>query len=491
MVLPAYPKSFAQGEDPSRWHGSFQYVHFIRIDTRKYDTVPSFYRSDFRGARLEQCHFSSTNIDRSDFVGSIIDCCTFDKVYFGNSGICNTTVTSSMFVRVRLNAGEISRSYFQNCTFEGCDFFNTTAFDVRFERCSFTDCSFKGAGFENITFEQCRFVNADLADMTPYNFMFKGCDLSGVKFSLDYIGSYLFDATSISKVMYKYLDTELDISELDEVTSRALLENFETNRRYPELFNLYIYISPSLRHMPNLARAAIRALNGALRHPHVIESNESLKNIFRAIDFHFSVGQFRIPELLKVLQWIRSKAVVIADFEKSYLLDERANYFEKLLTFGRYPAEYLSDTELYKTPAIVEFVFEGLDREIGIDEVRKIFGVIDTVGGGLGVEYTILEVRAGSVIVQVLTAAVFALIIVKAARATIGCLIQTAVMIAVGTAIMKQLNKATTPEDVKRCLSVIGVDFLKITSLETVADALRTVSKIGVKLGQTQEGSGN
>jgi len=377
MALPAHPKMFVQGDDPASWNGCFQYVNFIGIDTRKYSNTPSFYRSDFRGSVFKKCYIFNVNIDRSDYTGSLIDTCTFDDVFFGNSGICNSTITNSIFICAKFNAGEISRSHFTECTFRACEFTNTTAFDVRFECCSFDNCSFKGAGFENIAFEQCRFAHADLSDMTPYNFMFKKCDLSGVVFDLDYIGSYLFDGTSIGHVKYKYLDTELDVTALDDPTVRALLKNLEENRRYAELLNFYIYVSPSLQHVPNLAQAAIHALSGALAHPHPIESNEALKNIFRAIDFHFSVGQFRISELLTVLQWVRSNAIVIPNFERSYLLDERANYFERLLAFGRYPTEYLSDENLLNTPAIIEFVYNGISRENALDEVRKIFKAID------------------------------------------------------------------------------------------------------------------
>ena len=115
----------------------------------------------------------------------------------------------------------------------------------------------------------------------------------------------------------------------------------------------------------------------------------------------------------------------------------------------------------------------------------------DPANGGRRAEYSILDVRVGSIIVQVITASVFALAIAKAARATIGCLIQAAVMVVAGSAMVKQLKKAGSPEDVKRCLSTIGIDFSEATSFEAISTALQNVSAIGVKLGQTQESGGN
>jgi len=489
MSLPVNYKKFMQGDDPANWNGCFQYTTFDSIDFRKYLSPPSFYRSDFRGAIFNNTYFYMINIDRSDIVSAVIDNCCFDMCDFGNAGICNTTLSNTKFTKVAQKNAEISRSIFLNCEFEETSFDNSTAFNNKFVKCSFIHCSFRGAGFEDIIFNECQFESIDLADMTPYKFTFENCDLSNVLLSLDHLGTYLFDKTSIQKTRYKYLDDILDIDELDAPILNGLLSNMHENGRYYELVNLCIYFSDAIERSFDIKNILCQSLNSAISHPHPIERMETIKNLFKAISFHLSKGQITICNVLAVISWCKLMDKKDIDFDLGFYIEEQARYLEKTIAFGRYPFSLIINEDLIYGEAVINFCCELTDTDEAKRQVSAVFSLVQMHVGFSKDMFIIEGVYPGSLIVSVITTSFLAMVILRVVHAAVGHSLQVALEVKTSKVLMRRIEQAQTPEEIKGYLTVLKIDESSLTN--ELASYLSSFSRINVSIADGKKSAGN
>jgi len=489
MSLPVNYKKFVQGDDPANWNGCFQYTTFDSVDFRKYISPPSFYRSDFRGAIFNNTYFYMLNIDRSDIVSAVIDNCCFDMCDFGNTGICNTTISNTRFTKVAQKNAEISRSIFLNCEFEETSFDNSTAFNNKFVKCRFTRCSFRGAGFEDITFNECHFESIDLADMTPYKFIFEDCDLSNVLLSLDHLGTYLFDKTSIQKTRYKYLDDVLDIDELNAPILNGLLSNMHENGRYYELVNLCIYFSDAIGRSFDIKNILCRSLDSAINHPHPIERMEIMKNLFKAIPFHFSKGQITVCNVLAVISWCQLIDKKDLDFDLVFYIEEQARYLEKVIAFGRYPFSLLINDDLIYSEAVINFCCDLTDADEAQRQVIAVFSIIQMHAGFSKNMFVIDGVYPGSLIVRVITTAFLAMLILRVGHAAVGNVIQVALEVKACTVLMRQIEQAQTAEEINGYLTVLKIDESSLTN--ELVSYLSSFSRINVSIADGKKSASN
>lgn len=400
MSAPVERWKFSDTGEIKREKENFQNFLFENIDLSKHSEPISFFRSDFRGSKVINSHFYKNNFDRADFIDSYVSHSTFEKCCFGTDFI-NTYFSHSNFIQNTNDGCSIV-----NCTFNECNlseevFTNCTIRDCVFINCTLQKCKMEMNTVSEILFDGCTFNRINLAHQGAYNFKFNACQLSDVIVDPDYIGSYLFKETDLTKIRYQYrgADFNLNSDQIDNL--KALSEFYSNSRRYYEAFNLIILINSISPHKNSLLEAFKSVIVNILSDKHALRKFNNLNNVLSTLEFYCNSNDIETLDFIDMLKvfdsinqatlpfkeylTIRSKLGLVQSLFEDALLSWNSNRLPGQGQF--YSVLEINEEELSVTLNTLDHFFTSVAKEyFGHADSSKCYSVVGTWRGSFFIE---------------------------------------------------------------------------------------------------------
>ncbi len=377
---------------------NFQNFLFSKIDLRKSKAPISFYRSDFRSAKFSDFVLYKNDFRRADFINA----------YFENGSITECRYSSdffnSLFNKINFNDNDFISSTFVNCSFSNSNLTGGVYRDMSIRKCEFNNCVLSGVTFEmntldELTFRNCTFLNIDFSNMTAINIFFIDCSFENFSIDPDYLGSYFIVGDFFGKVSFAYRGQKIELFEEQTELMHGLKSLYTNTNRYYELMNILfiegLYKGSFDKEILNIIPRIFTEENYVIKEYNMVKSLELLKFYLDDPKIDLGIYYLLIPLFekctkedgnkdfqLKSLNKLNYLKVNLENkiFEKTSLLDKMS---DKLVLIKM----ELSINDLEKGSEIVtEYFDECLKENTGDNESY----------------YKIINVRPGSVIVDIL-----------------------------------------------------------------------------------------
>jgi len=472
--LPARFLVFVDDGRTDRSKESFQGVSFANLDqTAK--TPISFFRSDFRKAKVTDCTFVGNNFSRCDFISTIFENSRFEKCDLLTSAMMNCVLRSCEFENNQPFNPDIFRCRLSDCTFLDQSVERATWRDSAFVNCTFEHCAIERSSLENIEFEDCRLDNLDLSQITANDLHFIRGTLDNVTLDPDYLGTYTFEDVKLADIHFRYRSAGLDFSIANPGDLLALAEHFTTQRRWSEVFNIFallIQIHGQEHQYVSLEIQWERCLLGALELDIPADAAENVRRLFSHAKHYLKIGLITASDSLLLLACVelvyrlslnqlvleevavgalqlRRAIETLPRMEEALLADPRGS------TNVRFQVQLDTDNEELATTGFVAF--------------------FDQVAHKHGIPFEILKVGVGSVIVEAATWFVVVMMFFRAAKAASYTMADIRVVSKAGDRVRQIMDQATEPRQVIEAMKLLHRTLPKETNVrdlvgEEVAD---------------------
>lgn len=364
----------------------------------------NFTRSDFRGSKFSNCIFRKNLFDRADFIDVVFEDVSFTAVDFGMSLIKN-----SYFNNVMFNANVYNNVAVQDCVFNNCHFNDPhlllTLYNCKFINCTFSNAKFDHSAIDTNEFIECNFIKCKIAECHMENIKYSGCTLHNVELGSEYISSYMFKNTDLSKIQIKYHGKAIDISSIPV----QVLDDLYDDERYFNYINFYIVInsfgdSKSSNNQNSIYENLVRTIEKTLQARSMVR-RFNLKNIMSMLDFYYAsdvIGYSLFQKIICYLNSINTTSLPIderLDFESSLYRINRKN------DLANTPIQYIIDSNDIDINCLVTLHIDSNNQDDAVSEVHSLFSTInhDILFDLIPKEniYKIEDVKHGSIILVI------------------------------------------------------------------------------------------
>ena len=137
---------------------------------------------------------NNANYEGNDLHSITLKCCFLSDYHFVNTLLADSDWDSCQaencsFKNISFENSDLTSTYFKNCTFDSVNFKGTTTTDITFIDCKFTDCNFNHIGLSSSVFENCQFENLKLRQSSTTLNQFKNCMFFNSKIA----GNFLYN----------------------------------------------------------------------------------------------------------------------------------------------------------------------------------------------------------------------------------------------------------------------------------------------------------
>lgn len=422
MTLPIKDKLFADTGNSDQGERNFQHFLFKDLDFTGRSEPISFFRSDFRGVKVDNVKFYKNNFDRADFLNAYVLNSTFLDCFFG------TDFTNVIFNNVKFVGNKEDTCAYYNCKFINCLFeeetiINTTNRNSTYVSCIFNNCTFKQNSFEDLHYSTSSFDSVSFADMGAYNLDFTSCNFNQTIVDPDYLGSYLIKDSDIKGLEYRYRGKVLTFTGEIVDDLRMLSIFYLENQRFYESLNSILIanqISNTEVHITSLFEKVIELIN---EDTHELRRNQQFEKIITMLVFYsdskiispenlfFIIGllhgdQIKFNSLADRLKY-RSNLQLLEDTVKSNLLELGIwNFDPKQIIYSEFEINE-EDFEVFKTE--ISGFIAAIENEYGFDH---------------NISFEIVGTRKGSLIVEIVQYAISAFCLATIAKSLISKIIE-------------------------------------------------------------------
>jgi len=409
------------------------------------DSQFSFYRSDFRGAHFSECKLTNVLFDMADFIDTVFINSHFNRVEWGSSEIKNCYFNNVYFKNNIYNSS-IQKSIYQNCHFSN-EKFKASAYDVSFIDCSFNDCDFEGTTFEDIKFSNTIFNNCEMSTMHAENFNFEKCSLNNVVWGIEYWFTYFIYRSKFNGIKFKYRGKYVNINQDKELFSEILFD-LRKRKKFFEYLNIGI-LSQIMSGCELLSiEKQISDYHNAFTELLCIEDDihrkSQISNIFRLIDYYFFRDNFNLFDTMRILDLINN--LDLTKLKTAEALNYRAQIFRLNEIFTNCPFEYTQIVNLpyeYKISANISLDFDEKDEAEAF--IKKAFELLAQI---LGIQdetpYIITKMKKGSWQIELISSAVFIIMLLKIIKSSINFTLDTYLRIKLSSYLLDGLDDEST-----------------------------------------------
>jgi uncharacterized protein YjbI with pentapeptide repeats len=238
-------------------------VLFADLDFLQAQQPISFFRGDFRRAKIDNVRFWKSDFDRAGFIDAFIRLSRFENCRFGTDFL-NTYFDGVHFSYNDSDTCTITDCVYENCTFSGETIINSTLSACRYKNCVFDSCDLRMNTADTLAFTKCTFRNVDFSNMTATNFQFADCRFENVRLDPDYLGTYLFKGSAPDNIHLTSRGETLQLNAGYLSSLEVLMDSYATATRYYEVFNcavLYNYLAQQGKTLLPLFRWVIHSIN--------------------------------------------------------------------------------------------------------------------------------------------------------------------------------------------------------------------------------------
>lgn len=295
---------FHDNGNKKRERENFQNFIFNEIDTRDHSAPISFYRSDFRGARLMRSYFLNNNFSNADFIDTYLYATTFEKSKFKSTEFYNSYVERSTFINLNFSACSLVRLIFDHAKFDQVKFLSNNIQESKFINSEIRDCIFTKTSIDEVCFENTQIVNVDLSPMTAINLYFDQCTFENVVIDADYLGSYFFKGEFFDRLKLRYRGRifKLKIGETELLANlfRLMIEK----ERYYEAIN-HIVQKNLIDNKASLIFPVVKlSLDRLLKDKNVLKRTYQISKIFSLFEFYFNSGYIKLNDYYQLTNYI-------------------------------------------------------------------------------------------------------------------------------------------------------------------------------------------
>lgn len=414
---------FTDNGESDRSSENFQHHLFKDIDFEQRADPISFFRSDFRGVKMEGMKFYHNNFDRADIINAFITDSQFKECQWGTDFV-NTMFTQTGFIANMFDTCTIHNCYFEHCKFTDERMVNTSNRDSTYKSCSFKNCTFEMNTFNDLNYTDCKFNKVDLSNMGAYDLTFENCRFNQLTVNPDYFGSYLFKNTPIEDITYAYRGSNVALSGnmRDDLQSLALF--YQEKQRYYEAFNTTLlfryYLGESVSvtiYFQNIVKLILSDTNNLIK-------QEQLGRIVKVLIFYADSEIISADEIFYFIGYLKE---INVDF---FSLKDRLSFINNIDLLAKTVEAYIFDIRMI-SPALnfeqvyAEIQIEETDLENFKTEFDSFFSTVMQESGKPAVMgYHIVGIRKGSLIVELIGYAIGFYVLATILKSSVGKLLE-------------------------------------------------------------------
>jgi hypothetical protein len=417
-------------------------VLFADLDFLQAQQPISFFRGDFRRAKIDNVRFWKSDFDRADFIDAFVRLSHFESCKFGTDFL-NTYFDGVHFSRNHSDTCTITDCVYENCTFSSETIINSTLSACRYKNCVFDSCDLRMNTADTLAFTKCKFENVDFSNMTAVNFQFADCRFENVRLDPDYLGTYLFKGSAPDNIHLTCRGESLQLNAEYLSSLEMLMNSYSTATRYYEVFNcavLYNYLAQRGKTLVPLFRWVIHSINSE---PAFIRKH-SAERIIGLLTFYADSPAIATNELFALVTALDDIAV------EEISLVERLQIESKVSLLKQWIQAILLQWQSPRPPEAGALYFEVTIEESDRAKVKALLRGFfeDRASDAAGV--VVLGERRGSLILECAGhgAAVFALAICL--REISSTLVRIVLEFQLSAKYIRLLRDASTAKDVAR-----------------------------------------
>jgi uncharacterized protein YjbI with pentapeptide repeats len=405
MDLPILNKTFFDTGNALREQENFQHFLFKDLNFKNRKEPISFFRSDFRGVKIENVQFYKNNFDRADFINSYITNTTFDNCFFG------TDFLNVIFHKVEFRNNMEDTCSFHNCSFVDCAFesetvINTSNRNSTYSNCHFSNCNWEKNSFEDIHYIQTSFKNISFAEMCAYNLDFTGCNFENTSVDPDYLGSYLIKKTELKDLNYIYRGQGISLTGKIEADLETLSRFYFSNHRYYEAFNTVLLYSHYNKFKESISGFFERILHLITQDKHYLRRTEQLNRLIRILIFYSDSALIPSKDFYLIIGIMENFSIPFESINDKILYQNNLQLLKETVQTNIFELGIWDFDSVGITYAEIEideddFALFKTNLAGFYDSLIEEYGITD-----FGTGYEILGTRKGSLIVEIAGVAV-------------------------------------------------------------------------------------
>lgn len=394
---------------------NFQNFLFEGIDTRDQELHISFYRSDFRGARLLNNYFFKNNFSNADFIDCYFHMTSFQECRFQSTEFYNSYFDNSNFTSLTFSSSSIVRIVFDKVKMNRINFRSSNIQDSKFIDCEIDGCSFQKTTIDELTFENTYIKDADLSPMTAINIYFNNCKFENVTIDADYLGSYFFKGRFFEELNLRYrgkaVKLEIDRIELIANLFKLMLEK----KRFYEATNLVVQRNLIDKKATPIYPIIKYAFSHLLQESNALIRTYQISKIFSLFEYYFNSGYIKLKDYYRFINYF--EGIDISQFNISEQIDllSKNERLKNLLKLSVINTSMFDDMGKEDT-MYLEIIVDENDQA----EFEDLLNSILTKWTGVDVTkdniYLIIGKRKGSIIYEIIILASIGMLLINLFR---------------------------------------------------------------------------
>jgi uncharacterized protein YjbI with pentapeptide repeats len=410
-------KKFYDNGNPKRQKENFQDYLFDGFKQEKSLSPVSFYRSDFRGAKIQNCLFVKNNFSRADFIDCAVEFTSFSACLFKFSEFQNCFFSKSGFEGTSFTSASFNRLLFDDCDLSNASFHDITARDCTFKNCKFWNVKFSQNSFDQIRFDRCHFVNIDLSNMTAINFYFTNCTFDDIVIEADYLGSYFFKGTHLDKIKLKYRGKLMKLDIQNHELFSNLFKIFLEKKRYYEAINIYIQGRPVSNGVRSISEITFFSIKELLHELNFLKREYALEKIFQIYEYYFNSALISMDDYFELIAFIQKSDVSLLSIEEQLLIKSSMTRLLDMFNSADLSDKFIET----KRPGIALFIITIDDKGEkkflqALDEYVRLLVATKCQEEHI---YSIIGKRAGSIIMEIAIHSTIGLYLLRVLRSGI------------------------------------------------------------------------
>ncbi|MGA7807007.1 hypothetical protein [Bradyrhizobium sp.] len=290
--------------------------------------------------------------------------------------------------------------------------------NVTITRCAFDEVTLRRSTWDEVTLRDVRIRRINFMDNYCVHCVFLGCQFEDAAFDASYFGSNIFRNSTLSGLSLRYKDEYILVDADDPNALERLAEHYYRGNQFAEAFNTQRYIGTIRgdKSAPYPMASFASCLDSILGLEPVNLAAQQLRFLFQIIDVDYE------QNLIYPLYILQLDAVCESTLSSLYAGPLREELLRSASTIRDVATRLLDNGSSVPVGTVAELslTFDEIEADAARDLTREL---LDPIIGSES--YRIVGVRAGSIIVDVVTYAGAAVIIAATIRVVTGHAIST------------------------------------------------------------------
>lgn len=444
--------SFYDNGNPKRERENFQNYKFEDLDLSRDEVPISFFRSDFRGAKMKAVSFRKNNFSNSDFIDCVVIDSHFKECKFRYTEFYNTFFERSNFSELAFSSASFVRIVFKSCEFKLIHWRIDTLRDCQFIQCIIHKSDFEKTSMDEVSFEKVKFKDVDLSTMTGINLYFDKCHFENVIIDADYLGSYFFKGNFPTDLKLKYrgklIELNIGGSDLLESLLKLLLEK----ERFYEALNIIVQKGLLEKKRVSIYSVIQPIIEALVSESNILKRTYQIKKLFNLLEYYYNTGYIIIDDYFKIIAFFDELNMSSLTLPEKLDLENSIDRLKSLINLMDMDLSFIESLDKNRLMLLELGIEESAEQTFEVSLNNFLLKL--SKRNNLGLEsFKIIAKRRGSIIYEIVMYSSLALVFLKILKSAIKHLreisserIQLIMDYKFSSVMIKQLKNADTIE---------------------------------------------